>query len=103
MQRGRERDARVASFPRGEHPKRRVLGQPLRVVRVLIPSQTAIDRLTKQVGQRELAVASSAGIAEMPFDPRAQAEAFVEFPRKQEARIRCDCGTTELDAKLRVE
>jgi hypothetical protein len=63
----------------------------------------AIDRLTKQIGQRELAVASRAGIAEMSLDERTQAEAFVEFAWKQEASIGRNGGTTELDVKPRVE
>lgn len=61
MQRGRERDTRVSPLPRRQHPKRGVFDQSLGVVRVLVPGQAAIDRLTKQVGQRELAVASHAG------------------------------------------
>jgi len=36
-------------------PKRRVFGQSLGVVRVLVPSQAALDRLTKQIGDRKLA------------------------------------------------
>ena len=75
----------------------------LGVVRVLVPGQAAVDRLAKQVGQRELAVASRAGIAEESLDQRAQAEAFVRLARKQEAGVGRDRGTAELDAKLRVE
>jgi hypothetical protein len=65
---------------------------------ILVPRQATIDRLTKQVGQRELAVPPGTGITEMSLDQRAQAEAFVEFARKQEARIGRDRGTAELDA-----
>jgi hypothetical protein len=61
LQRRRQRDARLPSLPRGEHSKRRVLGQPLGVIRVRVPGETAIDRLTNQVGQRELGVAPGAG------------------------------------------
>jgi hypothetical protein len=39
----------------------------------------------------------------MSLDQHTQAEAFVEFARKQEARIGGDRGAAELDAKLRVE
>src|SRR5262249_31619507 len=56
MQRGRERDARVSPLPGRERPQGRVLSKSLRVVGVLVPSQAAIDRLTKQIGQRELKV-----------------------------------------------
>src|SRR5262245_41864867 len=103
MQRGRERDARVAALPGCQHPKRRILGESLRVVGVLIARETAINRLTKQVGQRELKVASGTGVVEVPLDQCAQAEAFVEFARKQEARIGGNGGSAKLDAKLGVE
>jgi hypothetical protein len=77
MQCVRERDARVSALSRRQHSKRRVFGQSLGVVRVLVPSQAAIDRLTKQIGDRKLGVASRMGIAEMSFDQRTQAEASV--------------------------
>jgi hypothetical protein len=69
MQRGRERDARVPPLPRGQHPKRRVLGEPLRVVRILLSGQAAVDRLAKQISQWELRVASGARIAEVSLAP----------------------------------
>src|SRR5215813_13299709 len=103
MQRGRERDARVSPLPGRERPQGRVLSKSLRVVGVLVPSQAAIDRLTKQIGQRELKVASGARIAEVSLDQRAQAEAFVEFARKQEARVGGDGGSAKLDPKLGIE
>jgi hypothetical protein len=103
VERRGERHAGLSPLARGEHPKRRVLGEPLRVVGVLVPGQAAIDRLPKQVGQRELAVASGAGIGEVSLDQRTHAEALVQFAWKQEARIGRDRGAAELDAKLRVE
>src|SRR5262249_40612107 len=101
--RGRERDARVSPLPGRERPKGRVLSKSLRVVGVLVPSQAAIDRLTKQIGQRELKVASGARIAEVSLDQRAQAEAFVEFARKQQACIGGNGDSAKLDPKLGIE
>jgi len=79
-----ERNARVSPVPRRQHPERRVFGEPLRVVRVLVPGQAAIDRLAKQVGQRELRVAPGAGIAEMALDQRTQAEALIQLAREEQ-------------------
>src|SRR5262245_37308162 len=63
VERGGERDARVSPLPRGQHPKRRVLGQSLRVVRVLVAGQAAVDGLAKEIRQGELGVASGAWIS----------------------------------------
>src|SRR6266545_5702852 len=83
MHRGCEGDARGSSLLGRQHPKRRIFSESLRVVRVLVPGQAAIDRLAEQVGQGELAVAPGAGIAEMALDERAEAETFIEFAQKQ--------------------
>jgi|SRR5215831_10711303 len=103
MQRGRERDARVSPFPRSQHPTRGVLSQSFRVVRVLVPGEPAVDRLAQQVSQRELGVASGAGIGEVSLDQRAQAKVLIQLARQQQPGIRRDRGTMELDAKLRIE
>ncbi len=87
VERRRERNARVPALTRGQHPKRRVLGQPFSLVRVLVAGQAAIDRLTKEIRKSKLAILSSAGIDEVSFDEGAQAEAFVQLAREQEASI----------------
>jgi hypothetical protein len=46
---GRQRDAHLPPLPRGQHPKRRALGQSLRVVGVLVAGQAAIDGLAKEI------------------------------------------------------
>ena len=63
-----ERDARLPALARGQHPKRRILGQPLRVVGILVTCQAAIDRLAKEIQQEELAVAFGAEIGEVSLD-----------------------------------
>jgi hypothetical protein len=103
MQRGRERDARLPSFPQGEHPKRWVLGQSLGVVGILVTCQAAIDRLTKQIRQEELVIASGARISEMSFDQRVQAEALVQLTRQQQPGVGGHRCAVELDAKLGIE
>jgi hypothetical protein len=55
------------------------LGQPLGVVGVLVAGQAAVDGLAEEIRQRELAIASGAGIGQVSLDERAQAEALVQF------------------------
>ncbi len=62
---------------RGQHPERRVFGQPFGVVGVLVARQAAIDGLAEEIWERELAVVSGPRIAQMALDQRAQAEALV--------------------------
>ena len=80
-------NARVASFPRGEHPERRIERQPLGVVGVLVAGQATVDRLTKQIRRRELRVASGARIAEVSLDQHAQTEALVQLARQQQPGV----------------
>src|SRR5712692_5232987 len=103
MERRGERHARLSPLARGQHPKRRVLGQPLRVVRVLVPGQAAIDGLAKEIWQRELVVASGARIGEMLLDQGAQAETLVQLAWQQQPGVGGHRGSPELDAKLRIE
>src|SRR5215510_4745759 len=77
-----KRDARLPSLARGQHPKGRVLGQPLGVVGVLVAGESGVDRLTEEVRHRELPIVASARISEMPFDQRVQTEAFVQLTRQ---------------------
>jgi hypothetical protein len=67
VERGGEGDARLPPLARGQHPKRRVLGQPSRVVGVFVPGQ-AVDRLAKEIRQGELRVVSGARISQVPLD-----------------------------------
>jgi len=57
-----KRDARLPPLARGQHPKRRVLGQPFGVVGVLVARQAAVDRLAEQVRHRKLPVVSGARV-----------------------------------------
>ena len=103
VERRGERDARVPPLPRCQHPKRRVLGEPLRVVRILVSGQTAVNRLPQQVSQRKLRVASGAGIGEVSLDQRAQAKALVKLAGQQQPGVGRDRGPLKLDTKLGVE
>ena len=103
MQRRREGDARLSALARGHHPKRRVLGQPLGVVGILVTGQPAVDRLAEEVRQRKLAVVPGAGIGEVPFDEAAQAELLVQLAREQQPGIGGHRDAPELDAKLGIE
>jgi len=55
--------------------------------------------LAKQIAERELEIASGARIGEVSLDQRTQAEALVQFARKQQSRIGRDDGAAELNAK----
>src|SRR5262245_3314812 len=103
MERRGQRHAGLSPFTRGEHPKRRVLGQPLRVVRVLVPGQAAVDRLAQQIAARELGIASGAGIGEVSLDQRTQSETLVQLTWKKQTSIGGDRRPAELDAKLGIE
>ena len=103
MERRGERDARLPPLARGQHPKRRVLRQPLGVVGVLVAGQTAVHGLAEQIREGELAIASGAGIGEVPLDKRAQTEALVQLAGQQQAGIGGHRRAPELHAELRVE
>jgi len=75
VQRGGERDAGLSSLTRGQHPKRRIYGQPLRVVGVLVARQPTVDGLAKEIRKRELPIASAARVGEVSLDERAEAAA----------------------------
>ena len=75
----------------------------LRVVRVLIPSQEAVDGLAQQIAETELGIASGAAIGEVLLDQRTHAEALVQLTWKKQTSIGGDCRPTELDAKLGIE
>jgi hypothetical protein len=83
MQGGRKRDTALPPLARGQHPKRRVFGQPLGVIGVLVPRQAAIERLANEIRQGELVVVSAAGIAEVPVDQGTQAEVLVQLAGQQ--------------------
>ena len=103
MERRGERDARLPSLTGGQHPKRRVLGQSLRVVGVLVAGQAAIDGLANEIRQGELAVASGTRIGEVSLDQGAQAESLVQLAQQQQSGVGGHRGPPKLDAKLGVE
>jgi hypothetical protein len=67
--------------------KRRVLGQPLGVVGILVARQAAVDRLTEKVPQWELAIVSGARIAEVMLDQRVKSKLIVQLAREQQPSI----------------
>jgi hypothetical protein len=103
VERRGERHARFPPLARGQHPKRRVLGQPLGVVRILVAGQAAVDRLAEEIRQRKLPVVSGARIREVSLDQGIKPEAFVQLTREQQPGIGGDGGSPELDAQLGVE
>jgi hypothetical protein len=57
----------------------RISGETLRVVHVLIASQTAVDRLAQQISQRQMDVLSPTGIGQVPFDEVTQTQTLVQL------------------------
>ena len=100
VQRGGDRDAGLSSLTRGQHPKRRIHGQPLRVVGVLVARQATVDGLAKEIRKRELPIASAARVGEVSLDERAEAEVLVQLTRQQQSSVGGDRRAPELDAKL---
>ena len=96
-------DVRLPPLARGRHPKRRILGQPLGVVGILVARQAVVDRLAEEVRQRELAIVSGARIHAVPLDQGVKAETFVQLAREQQPSIGGDRSGAELDAKLGIE
>jgi len=82
---------------------RRVLGQPLSVVGILVARQAAIDGLAKEIRQGELVVASGARIDEVSLDQGAQAEPLVQLAWQQQPGVGGHRRAMELDAELGVE
>jgi hypothetical protein len=71
--------ATLPDLPRADEPEGRILRQARGVVHILISGQAAIDRLAQQVGQRQLDILASTGIAQMSVHEFAQAETFVQL------------------------
>jgi hypothetical protein len=103
VQGGRERNTGHPPLARGQHPKRRVLGQTLSVVGVLVPGQAAIDGLAEEIRQGELGVAPGAGIAEVSLDQGVEAEVLVQLAWQQQPGVGGHRRAMELDTKLGVE
>src|SRR5262249_3181413 len=97
LERRREGYAGLSPLARGEHPECRIFGESLRVVRVLVPGQAAVDGLAKQIAERELGIASRAGIGEVSIDERTHAEALVQLTWKKQTSIGGNGRAAELD------
>src|SRR5438128_5851621 len=96
VQGGGEGDTRLPPLARGQHPKRRVLGQPLGVVGVLVAGQAAVDRLADEVRQRKLPIVSGAR-REVPLDQGIKAKTFVQLAWQQSS-VGGDRRATEFEA-----
>jgi hypothetical protein len=86
-----------------DQPEGRILGEALRVVQVLIASQTAVDGLPQQIGQRQLGVLSPTRIAQVPFDQFIQTQTSIKLPHQNQATVRRDSRSLEIDLQGAVE
>jgi hypothetical protein len=84
-------------------PEGWILGEALRVVHVLIASQTAVQRLPRQIGQKQLGVLSPTGIGQVLFDQFTQTQTFIQLPHQNQATVRGDARSLEIDLQGAVE
>jgi hypothetical protein len=73
------------------------LTQPLSVVHVFIACQAAVHRLAEQIGQGKLRVLSPAGVGQVLGDEVAQTQALVQFPHQNQASVRGNARSLEVD------
>ena len=99
--RGQRRSA-LPDLLRADEPEGRVLGEALGVVDILVARQSAVYRLPHQVGQRQLGVLS-ARVGQVPFDEFAEAQPFIQLPHQEQAAVRSDPRTLEVDLQRAVE
>jgi hypothetical protein len=79
------------------------LTQPLSVVHVFIACQAAVHQLAEQIGQRELRVLSPVGVGHVLGDEVAQTQALDQFPHQNQASVRGNARSLQVDLQGRFE
>ena len=102
QRRGQGRTA-IPDLLRTDQPKRRIDRNPLGVVEVLVASESAVDRLPQQIGQRELLVQALSRVAEMLVDQLPESESFIQFANENQTAIRGDSRSLEIDFEKSIE
>src|SRR4051794_18819764 len=86
------------------HPAHsRIMRQPVRVVHVLVPRQAPEHRLAKLSNQGMASVRAGAGVRQYLSSGLAQTEGIVEFAAGQQAAIRRDLRSVELQLEAAVK
>src|SRR5450759_6011803 len=70
---------------RTDQPKRRILGEPFRIVHIFVTRQAAVDRLAQKVRHRELSVLSPPQIGQMLSNEFTESQPFVQLSNQNEA------------------
>ena len=100
------RRKRPAAFPvlfRAEQAKGRIGGDSHGIVEILVACEAAVDRLPHQIDERKLLVCALSRIRQMLVDQLAQSEPLVQFPKENQATIRGDARSFEIDFEKSVE
>ena len=103
LQPGSQSRASIPDFLGTDQPEGRVLGEPLRVVDVLVTRQPTIDGLPQQVGEGKLRILPTAGVRQMLVDQFSESESLVEFAHQDQAAVGSDAGALEIDFERSVE
>ena len=77
--------------------------EPLSAVDILIARDAAVEGLAQQVRQREFGVLPAPRIAQMLGDEFAEAQTFVHLAHQNQATIRSDARSLEIDLQRSVE
>ena len=102
MHPGRQGGPALPELLRPDQPEGRILGEAFSIIHVLVPRQSAVDRLPDQVGERELRVRASR-ISQVLCDEGTEAQPLVQFADEDQAAIGGNPGSLELDLQRGVE
>jgi len=87
---------------RADQPEGRVLREPLGVVDILVARRSPVHRLPYKVGQRQLRVLSTR-VGQVPLNERAEAQPLIQLSHQEQAAVRSDARTLEVDLQLTIE
>ena len=85
-----QRRTPIPDFLRPDQPEGRILREPLGVIHILVARHAAVDRLTEQVGQRDLSVLAAPRVAQVLGDEFAQTQPLIQLAHQNQATIRGD-------------
>jgi hypothetical protein len=93
----------VDALSADDGPHRRITGEPLGIVHVLVSGEPAIDRLPQQAEELMLNVLSATPLGEGRGGHRGQTERVVQFSVSEQTAIGGDPGAVELELDPTVE
>ena len=93
----------VDALPADDGAHRRIAGEPLGVVDVLVAGEPAVDRLAQQAEQPVADVLAAPALGEGRCGHRGQAEGVVQLAVGEQAAVGGDPGAVELELEPAVE